>query len=300
MPKLTLEAIQVMDAIDRYGSFAAAAEQLFKVPSAISYTVTKLEERLGLALFERNGPKITATQAGRELLLEGRILLSNALLLENRLSRIATGFESQLRFTLDSVLPMTFLTASIAQFMQHNCGTRLRFSHEVMTGVWEALIDDRADVIVAGGEPHPMSYSAQIQTHELAKISFVFCVAPMHPLALLQREVLQDDLNPHTAIVVADTARSLPSRTVGFATPQNHMTVPNMAVTLEMQLAGLGYGFVPTFLAKPYLDSGELIALATQIKRPPESLILAWRNESTGAALDWWVTQLTEMTWPAL
>ena len=35
---LTLEAIRVLDAIDRRGSFAAAADELGKVPSALSYT----------------------------------------------------------------------------------------------------------------------------------------------------------------------------------------------------------------------------------------------------------------------
>jgi len=36
---ITLESLRVLDAIDRKGSFGAAAEMLFKVPSALSYTV---------------------------------------------------------------------------------------------------------------------------------------------------------------------------------------------------------------------------------------------------------------------
>lgn len=40
---ITLDALEVLDAIDRKGSFAAAANELFRVPSAISYTVQKLE-----------------------------------------------------------------------------------------------------------------------------------------------------------------------------------------------------------------------------------------------------------------
>ncbi|RBK79387.1 LysR family transcriptional regulator, partial [Xanthomonas oryzae pv. oryzae] len=76
--KISLEALQILDAIDRRGSFAAAAKVLFKVPSTISYTVAKLEEDLGVQLFERVGPKATPTQAGRELLREGRHLLRAA------------------------------------------------------------------------------------------------------------------------------------------------------------------------------------------------------------------------------
>ncbi len=48
---ITLDALEVLDAIDRKGSFAAAANELFRVPSAISYTVQKLEQDLDVVLF---------------------------------------------------------------------------------------------------------------------------------------------------------------------------------------------------------------------------------------------------------
>ncbi|HEX5805021.1 MAG TPA: LysR family transcriptional regulator, partial [Macromonas sp.] len=66
MLKLSLEAIEIVEAIARHGSFAAAAERLHKVPSTISYAVAKLEEQLGLALFVRNGPRVALTAAGQE------------------------------------------------------------------------------------------------------------------------------------------------------------------------------------------------------------------------------------------
>ena len=54
---VTLEALRVLEAIHQLGSFAAAAEALFKVPSALTYTVKKLEEDLGVALFDRSRQK---------------------------------------------------------------------------------------------------------------------------------------------------------------------------------------------------------------------------------------------------
>lgn len=41
---ITIDALRALDAIDKKGSFAAAAESLFKVPSALTYTIKKLEE----------------------------------------------------------------------------------------------------------------------------------------------------------------------------------------------------------------------------------------------------------------
>lgn len=91
--KITLESLQILDAIDRRGSFAAAAEEVFRVPSALTYTMQKLESDLGVALFDRAGRRALLTPAGRALLDEGRILLQAADALECRVQRVATGWE---------------------------------------------------------------------------------------------------------------------------------------------------------------------------------------------------------------
>ena len=75
---LTLEALRVMDAIDRRGSFAAAADELGRVPSALSYTMQKLEEELDVVLFDRSGHRTKFTNVGRMLLARGRVLLEAA------------------------------------------------------------------------------------------------------------------------------------------------------------------------------------------------------------------------------
>ncbi len=74
-PILTLDALRAMDAIDRKGSFAAAAEHLYKVPSALSYTIAKLESDLDVQLFDRSKQKAQLTPAGQLLLQQGRELL---------------------------------------------------------------------------------------------------------------------------------------------------------------------------------------------------------------------------------
>ncbi|MDZ3934851.1 LysR family transcriptional regulator, partial [Escherichia marmotae] len=65
-------------AIDRRGSFAAAADELGRVPSALSYTMQKLEEELDVVLFDRSGHRTKFTNVGRMLLERGRVLLEAA------------------------------------------------------------------------------------------------------------------------------------------------------------------------------------------------------------------------------
>lgn len=54
-------SLEVVDAVARNGSFSAAAQELHRVPSAVSYTVRQLEEWLAVPLFERRHRDVELT-----------------------------------------------------------------------------------------------------------------------------------------------------------------------------------------------------------------------------------------------
>ncbi|MDR6536189.1 DNA-binding transcriptional LysR family regulator [Variovorax soli] len=295
--KLSLEAIETVDAIDRHGSFAAAAARLNKVPSTISYAVGKLEEQLGMQLFERKGPRVTLTAAGGEMLREGRWLLEAASELESRMRQIATGFESELRLVHDSLIPTQALIDDVRAFEALRCGTRLRIGCEALTGSWEALREARADVVIAAGEgPAGGGYQAV----QVGSLDFVFCVAPGHALTRVGRPLQRGDLLEHNAIVVGDSARSLSDRTVGLMAGQPRIAVPSMTAKIACQVAGLGHGFLPRACIERELAHGTLVALQIEEPRAPEAFWLAWKTGAKGQALQWWVKRLSRPLVPAL
>ncbi|QNP58101.1 LysR family transcriptional regulator [Paenacidovorax monticola] len=297
MLKLTLEAVEIVDAIARHGSFAAASERLHKVPSTISYAVSRLEEQLGLALFTRNGPRVTLTPAGQEMLKEGRWLLAAARQLESRMRQIATGFEAELRLVHDSLIPTSAFNPDICAFEDLNCGTRLRIGSEALTGTWEALREGRADLVVAAGEgPAGGGYKAVA----VGSLDFAFCVTATHPLARLGRVLTRDDLLEHTAVVVGDGARSSADRTVGLLMGQRRITVPSMQAKIACQTAGLGHGFLPRACVRAELEQGVLVELQVEAPRPPETFWLAWRTEHVGEALKWWIQRLDRPLLPGI
>src|SRR5688572_16021146 len=114
--RLTLDALETLSTIAEAGSFARAAERLHRVPSALTYTVNKLESDLGVTLFDRTGKRPELTAAGRELIAQGRDLVQQAEALETRVKRVAHGWETQLTIAVDEVIPLDRLFALVSEF----------------------------------------------------------------------------------------------------------------------------------------------------------------------------------------
>lgn len=289
--KLDLDALAVLDAIDRRGSFGAAAEELDRVPSAVTYIVRKLEGDLDVLLFDRSGHRAKLTAAGRELLTEGRHLLQAAAELEHRVRRVATGWETELRIAVDGVVPVVRLYPLLQAFYRETTGTRVRLSHEILQGSWDALVSGRADLAIAPGDgPSGGGYA----TRTLGSIKFVFAVAPDHPLANLPQPLKSADIQRHRAIVVADTSRGLPARTVGLLSGQDTLTVPDLTAKLEAQIQGIGVGFLPMTVAAPAIKSGQLVAMEVEEIRLEGLLHLAWRPAGAGRALRWFLHEFDD------
>jgi DNA-binding transcriptional LysR family regulator len=293
---LTLEALRILDSIDRKGSFAAAAIELDRVPSALTYSVRKLEEDLDVLLFDRRGHRAKLTLAGQELLTEGRHLLQAAAELERRVKRAATGWEVELRIVVDTTIPFDAVLPLITKFDKEGSGTRLRFSSEVLSGVWEALVTGNADLAIGAPYDSPalIRMSSGFQTRVLGKVDWVFAVAPSHPLAAMPDPLPANIIQQHRAVAVGDTGQILPGMTSGLLTGQPTLTVPSISAKLAAQLAGLGCGHLPRKIAAPYLASGMLIEKQTSEPKPEGATHIAWNSKTRGKSLKWFLNRLTD------
>ncbi|SUP49692.1 transcriptional regulator, LysR family [Vibrio metschnikovii] len=103
---ITLEALHILDAIDRRGSFAAAANELNRAPSSLSYQIQKLEQDLDMMIFDRSGHKASFTDAGRLILERGRTILSAAEKLVNDATLLANGWELDITLAFDGIIPV--------------------------------------------------------------------------------------------------------------------------------------------------------------------------------------------------
>lgn len=289
MPKLSLESLEVLDAISRKGSFAGAAESLFKVPSAITYTVRKLEQDLGVTLFNRTGHRAELTPAGAELLREGRNLLNAANELASRVKRVANGVETDLTIAVSDLIDFKVIYPVLEKFYAQKFGTRLKLLREVYGGSWDALISGRADISLGapGDAPAGGGYIAK----PIGTLAFHYAVAPHHPLANLAEPLQNQDIMRYRSISAADSSRNLPPRTSGILTGQDVLTLPDMSAKLQAQIAGLGVGYLPKKLAEKYAATGQLIIKQVAEPKPEVTSFLAWRSQG-GKAQQWLIKEL--------
>ncbi|MEJ6005179.1 LysR family transcriptional regulator [Paucibacter sp. AS339] len=301
---LTPEALSMMDTIARTGSFAAAAREMGKVPSALTYSVRQLEEALDVLLFDRRSRQAELTAAGLELLVEGRRLLQEIDAVANRVRRIATGWESELTLVIDDAIARRALFDLMEAFYQIKAGspeapaappTRLKLRVEVLSGTWEALISGQADLAIGTSAQPPGS---AVHCEPMGEMEMIFCVAPHHPLAQYTEPLESSTIAEHRIIAVADTARNLAPMTIGVMPGQEVLTLPSMASKLEAMLRGIGCGSLPRAMVCRHIEAGRLVELRRKQTPSRFPLHYAWRKsgaagaQAPGMALAWWLQQL--------
>ncbi len=177
--KPLLDVLMILDALEKEGSFAAASAKLYKTPSALSYTVHKLESDLNIQLLDRSGHRAKFTRTGKMLLERGGIIAYRCEL-EKQAIKLHEGWENELVIGVDDTFPFSLLAPLIEAFYQHHSVTRLKFINGVLGGSWDALTG--ADIIV--GAMHEPPSSSEFGFSPLGDLEQVFAVAPHHPLAL--------------------------------------------------------------------------------------------------------------------
>ena len=290
---LTPDALAMLQTIAQAGSFAAAARALGLVPSALTYRVRQIEDALDVLLFDRSSRRAHLTEAGRELLREGARLLGEIDAVANRVKRVATGWESQLTLAVDSVISRATMMELCEAFFALNPPTRVKLREEALSGTLQALTSGQADLAI--GVVMEPTTSTGVHSKPLGPMRFVYAVAPHHPLAGAPEPLSDELIQQHRAVAVADSVQRGGGLTFGLLGGQDVFTVPGMPAKLEAQLRGLGGGFLPECLARPYIETGRLVA--RQVERPTRVVRLsyAWRtatHTTQGRALQWWLKQL--------
>jgi DNA-binding transcriptional LysR family regulator len=283
----------MLHTIAKVGSFAAAARELGLVPSSLTYRVRQIEDALDVLLFDRSSRQARMTEAGAELLREGNRLLIEIDAVANRVKRVATGWESQLTIAVDTIISKPTMMELCESFFSLSPPTRIRLRDETLSGTLQALTSGQADLAI--GVPPDAANTTGIHGKPLGTSTFVYAVAPHHPLASAPEPLSDETIQKHRAVAVADSVQRGGGVTFGLLGGQDVFTVASMHAKLDAQLRGLGGGYLPRDMACSYIETGRLVVKKTERPYRQVSISYAWRGgkaSAQGRALQWWLTQL--------
>ena len=99
---MTLVQLEYVVAVDTYRSFVMAAERCFVTQPTLSMQIQKLEDTLGVKIFDRSKQPVVPTDIGIEIIAQARVLLSE----RQKIKEIITDG------TIVSVMPHSWVSRS--------------------------------------------------------------------------------------------------------------------------------------------------------------------------------------------
>lgn len=253
-PRISLEQWQAFVAVVEAGGYARAAEVLHKSQSTVTYGVQRIQDLLGVKLFELRGRKAVVTATGQLLYQRGRALVDEAGLLERSARALSAGWEAEIRLVTEVVFPAWLLLRCLETFGSESPHTHIEVVESVISGTTEAIEQGKADLAITARVPE--GYNAE----PLMRVRFVAAAHPDHPLHRLGRKLTSRDLRMHRHLVVRDTgsARSKSSVSVDAA---QRWTVSQFATSVEAARLGMGFAWFPAELIRAELAAGTLAPL---------------------------------------
>lgn len=258
-----IEQLRALIAVAETGSFSAAARQLNRAQSVVSYTIANLEALLGVALFERGKRKPELTAAGRAILADARRLDLMMGQLSARAAGLQRGLEGEVSVAVDVMFPSQRLVNALQAFAQAFPTVALNLTMEALGGVLKLVLDGDCAIGISGPNnnwPHV------IEARSIATVELVLVAAPCHPLAQADQPVRISDAREHTQLVLTDRSRLTEGQSFGVYS-NRAWKLGDLGAKHRLLLAGLGWGSMPRHLVEADLDAGRLVQIALSDRR---------------------------------
>ncbi|WP_163575512.1 LysR family transcriptional regulator [Halomonas faecis] len=275
------------------GSFTKAAETLHMSKTSVTQLVQRLEARLRVRLLNRTTRKVNVTADGAAYYERVIKLLADVEDAETSLSAASTSPRGRLRVDVPSPLARTILIPALPDFHARYPDIQLDLG---VSDRLVDLIDESVDCVIRGGELTNLSLMAR----RLGDLPLGVYATPGYLERFGVPSHPQELAGPHHRIVGFSWSRTGKAFPYAMHHDGESVTVQGryqVAVDdgnayLAAGLAGLGVLWLPNYMAREHVASGELVTLFDEWEIEPMPLYLAYppnRHVSTKLRvfIDW-------------
>ena len=253
-----LSAIRVFEAAARHLNFTAAAAELGMTQAAVSYQVKLLEEKLGVALFRRDGRGVQLTPAGERAAPQ---VARGFDALDAAFARLRSENESMMTVSTTQTFANTWLAWKLGGFQMNNPNMAVRL---IATDTITDFAKDEVDVAIrAGRGPWP-----GLERHLLFQVYFTPMCSPDF-LARHGGKIQPKDLLNLPMISPHDPWWPHWLREAGVEVNEDEI---RPGVRLDVQaheghaaMAGQGVAMLTPFLWRNDMAEGRLVRLSDQL-----------------------------------
>lgn len=262
MAKPTLRQLEILEAVDRCGSFSRASAELHLTQPAVSMQIKQLEEILGLPLFEHQGKRILLTEAGREALRTSQAVGRELANLEQVLADLQ-GLKGGTLTVSAASTASVFAARLMARFRALHPDVRVSLNVVNRETLLRQLTGNLIDLALMGQPPEGLDLTARpVMDNPLVVIA-----ATHHPLAEAKkiplRRLLEEPLvgREQGSGTRGALEKFLASQGLSF---QAAMEMNKNEAIKQAVEAGLGLGVVSLHTVQAELASGQLCVLDVQ------------------------------------
>ncbi len=270
--KTTLDGWEILQAVVHLGGFTPAAEKLHRSQSTISYAIERLEEQLGIELFELRGRKACLTEAGRALLAEAEPYLLGFRQIEHRAQSLAAGEGLEIRLSVDSLFPDDRLFAALAEIMRRFPYLRPSLRQRTFLSADAEFSAHNAQLCISGIR------TSECFVQPVLDIRMQAVVRRDHPLALVAQQPARIDMMQHTLVIIEGAGPG--GKLQQPRSPlQRSLPVGTVDAAVAAISSGVGFGWLPIYRIQRELERGELVPLQLQIGGVRDvRLNLVWKD----------------------
>jgi DNA-binding transcriptional LysR family regulator len=251
--RISLKQWRMLHAVVDCGGFAGAAQFLNISQSAISYTIAKLQEQLGVQLLRIEGRKARITEHGRLLLERSRHLIREALELEEFAEQIGRGNDMNVRLVADHHFPGDLLMFAVREFLLQGRLVNMSLNEVNVALAGQVLSNQTADLVICSQVP------SGFLGDPLLDVEYIAVAHPEHSLFKLGRQVCATDLERVVQVSISsaiepDAARSSPR----ILQRARHWQVSSVDSAIAALQEGIGYAWLAKHHAGKLLGQGSL------------------------------------------
>lgn len=269
--------LQIILETDRRGSLTSAAEALHLTQSALSHSMRKLEQEMGVAVWLREGRSLRLTPAGQYLLSVANRLLPQLTLAEERMRQYARGELGTLRIGMECHPCYQWLLKIVSPYLTEWPDVDVDVKQRFQFGGIGALFDHEIDLLVT---PDPLRRSGLL-FEPVFDYEQVLLVSDKHALAQV-RFVRPDQLTSEVLITypVATDRLDIYNQFLSPAnvTPRRHKTIETTDIMVQMVASNRGVAAMPRWLAEEYSGKMPVVALRLGRKGIPKKIFLGIRK----------------------